>query len=239
MGTACASLIDAGALSISGTGLGTVPTTLTLHATGNGSTEAGCVAWTGSMDVTGSCTTGLGTFTGGQENTGASQTGTQVVTSAMDLSGFSGTFSSYANLGLVMNINQPAGGSIDLTNLILTVYGSGQSPKSVSLTCPAGGCVFSSSSPGLGSSDELFGISSSEVASLGTFSSTSRIGVAASFTGAAGGPESFFLAAVPAAQSTGGGGDGVGGGPVQEPASLVLLVAGIISLICLQKRRHT
>jgi hypothetical protein len=217
--------------------LGAVPTILTLQATGGASTEAGCIAWNGTANVTGSCTTGLGTFTGGQEKPGASQTQTQVVTNAMDLNGFSGTISSYGNLGLVMNLAEPAGGPITLTNLVLTVYSGSSAPKSVSLTCPAGGCAFNSSTPGLGKSDVLFGISSDEVASLGTFSSTARVGVAASFTNAQGAPESFFLAAIPTPGTSGVGGTGggptggVGGDAAPEPASALLLLPAAAALL--------
>jgi hypothetical protein len=189
------------------------------------------------VDVTGSCTTGFGTFTGGQEKPGASQSQTQAVTNATDLSGFSGAISSYGNLGLVMNIAQPAGGSIDLTSLVLTVYASGQAPKSVQLTCPTGGCVYGSSTPGLGTSDELFGISSDEVSSLGTFSSTAHIGQAAAFSGAHGAPESFFLAAIPPAPTTGGGSGNPGGGLVPEPGGALLVLAGLAGISLARRRR--
>jgi hypothetical protein len=206
--------------------LGAVPTILTIQAAGNGSAEAGCVAWNGMANITGACTTGLGTFSGGQEKPGTSQTQTQVVANAMDLNGFSGTISNYADLGLVMNIGQPAGGPITLSGLVLTVY-TGNTAKSVSLTCPPGGCVYNTSAPGLGTSDELFGIGSDEVAGLGAFSSTAHIGVAASFTGVHGAPESFFLAAIPA-QS----GSGVpGGGPLPEPASALLVLPVVAGLL--------
>ena len=236
-GTASANLIDEGALTLSGSGLGAVPTILTLQSTGNVSNEAGCVAWNGTTDVTGTCATAFGTFAGGEEKPGASQTQAQLVSDARDLSGFSGAISSYADLGLVMNIGQPAGGSIDLTSLTLTVYANGKAPQSVQLKCPAGGCVFPSSTPGMGTSDELFGISSDEIGDLGTFSSTARVGVAASFTGAHGAPESFFLAAIPAASATSSGIAAVGAGPAPEPAPTVLLALGLLSLLLAGRRR--
>lgn len=245
-GTASAGLIDEGPLALSGTGLGAVPTILTVQATGNADNEAGCVAWNGMVDVTGTCAIGAGinstnTFTGSQEKPGASQTQTQLVSSAMDLNGFSGP-TAYANLGLVMNIGQPAGGSIDLTSLILTVYNNGKA-TSFPLSCPAGGCSFTSSTAGLGTSDELFGISSDEVANLGALSPTAHVGVAASFTGAHGAPESFFLAAIPPASA--GGAGTTGGGPVggpggeqaPEPGAAFLMLAGLVVLIFV-RRRH-
>jgi hypothetical protein len=230
VGTASASLVDLGSLSINGAGPGAVPTILSVQGTGNAGSEAGCVAWTGMADVTGNCTTGFGTFMGGQEKPGASQTGTQLVSAALDENGYTGTISSYANLGLVMNVSQPGGGPITLTSLILTVYPTTTgTPKSVELTCPTGGCVFSSSSSGRASSDELFGISSDAVASLGAFSSSAHIRAAASFTGSAGGPESFFLAAIPAAAPT-------QSGTVPEPGSLTLIILGAIAVFCGRRR---
>jgi hypothetical protein len=245
-GTASASLIDEGPLTLSGTGLGAVPTILTVQSTGNAANEAGCVGWNGTADVTGTCTIGAGidstnTFAGGQEKSGASQTQTQLVSNATDLKGFSGPIS-YADLGLVMNIGQPGGGSIDLTSLILTVYDHGTA-TSFPLSCPAGGCSFTSSTSGLGKSDELFGISSDELTNPGTVSSTAHVGVAASFTGTQGAPESFFLAAIPPLSASSGGGAGTGGGPVTggsqvpEPRAAVLMVAGLVILV-FARRRH-
>ena len=238
-GAASAGLIDEGPLTLSGTGLGAVPTILTLQSTGNAATEAGCVAWSGTADVTGTCAIGAGinsmnTFTGGQEKSGASQTETQPVSDAVDLSGFSGPIA-FANLGLVMNVAQPAGGSIDLTSLILTVYDRGTA-TSFPLTCPAGGCSFPSSTPGLGKSDELFGISADEASGLSALSPSAHIGVAASFTGAHGGPESFFLAAIPPVPA--GSGGGTGGNPAPEPAAAVLMLAGLGGLMFVRRRRR-
>src|SRR5215472_4281863 len=113
-GTSCAfaSLIDEGLVTFTGTGIGAVPTILTLQQHGNATTETGCVAWNGSVDVTGSCAIQSGTFTGGDEKTGASQTQTQPVSDAAPVPGFGGSVTGFGNLGLVVDADQPAGSSI-------------------------------------------------------------------------------------------------------------------------------
>jgi hypothetical protein len=103
--------------------------------------------------------------------------------------------------------------------------------------CPTGGCVLSPTTPGLGNSDYAFQVSADEVATLGSFGTANRIGVAATFTGATGGPESIFLGAGPALG--GGGGGGVaGGGAVPESDTAVLLGGGLIAFAVALKWRN-
>ena len=235
-GTAFASLVDEGLVTFTGTGLGNVPTILTVQANGNATTETGCVGWNGSINVIGDCAIqGGSTFTGGNEKTGASQTLTELVSAAAPLNGFSGSISSYGNLALVVNADQPAGTSIDLTQLIMTVYSaSGGVQGSVSASCPAGGCILNPTLNGIGQSGYVFQVSSDEVASLGAFSSGARIGVATTFTDAAGGPETIWLGSGPTL-TTGGGVPG--GGQVPEPGTIGMLAAGLIGIVALRRRR--
>ena len=222
-GTSSASLINEGVISFTGTVSPQIPTLLTLQAQGNSTTESGCVGWNGIASVTGSCATAFGVFTGGNESTTGSGTQTQAVNSAHVL-----TFgvSSYANLALIVTVSQPAGSPINLTQLILSIYSpAGSVLGSVSSNCPAGGCVLNPTPGGVGNltNGYDFQVSAEELSSLGTFSASNRVGIAASFTNATGGAETIWLGSTAPLQAT------------PEPGSLVLLSAGLAGLII--KRR--
>jgi hypothetical protein len=211
---AFASLLDEGFVTFTGTGLGAVPTILTVQSPGNS------------------------TAAGGNEMMGSSRTLTQPVSAALPLNGFAGPITSYGQLVLVVNANQPGGTPVNLTRLTMTAYSpAGAALGSVSADCPTGGCVLSPTTPGLGNSDYAFQVSADEVATLGSFGTANRIGVAATFTGATGGPESIFLGAGPALG--GGGGGGVaGGGAVPESDTAVLLGGGLIAFAVALKWRN-
>lgn len=221
-GTAFAHLINVGQVSFSGGVAPAIPTLLTLQPQGTNTTETGCVGLSGAADVMGSCLTSSGTFAGGNE---IATTQTQLVSAAHALTV---GVSSYANLALVVTVNQPAGTPINMNNLILSIYSpAGALQGSVAATCPAGGCVLNPTPGGIGNETNgyLFQVTSDEVASLGTFSSANRVGIATSFTNAAPGAETIWLASTTAAAA------------VPEPGSLLLLGGGLIAVAAARRRR--
>lgn len=236
--SAFASLVDEGLVNFSGTGIGTVSTILTVQSPGNSTTEAGCVGWNGTANVIGSCNG----FTGGDELKGASQTQTQPVSAATPVPGFTESVSSFSNLGLVVNADQPAGSPVNLTNLILTAYSpSGTVVGTAKVDCPAAGCVLSPTAQGIGKAGYVFQINPDQITSTNfastTFSATDRIGVAASFANATGGPETIFLVSGSSLNAGGGGGiAGAGGGQVPEPSSILLIAGGLLCLAGLKRR---
>jgi len=96
-----ASLILQGLTPITGAGLGSEPTILTIQSTGNATTETGCVSFN---NILGASMTGAGVCTGssGDVKTGSSQTGT-VLLSAIG----SGTVNA-STFSVIFNADQPA-----------------------------------------------------------------------------------------------------------------------------------
>lgn len=228
-----ASLVYDGVVTFQGTGLGHVPTILTVQ---NNGTESGCVAFIGGVDVIGptACEGGLA---GGDEKTGSSQTQTQLVSAAVSASDFTGPISSYGNLAVVLNGDQPNGGNIDLNNLVLTLTTPTGTYATSGITgCPNATCTLPTL-PGIGNSGYAFQISADQAAAafkaLGGFTTSARVGLSATLGGARGGPETFFLAALPALGTA-----SAGGGQVPEPTTLLLLLSGS-ALLLFGLRRKT
>ncbi|HJT88866.1 MAG TPA: PEP-CTERM sorting domain-containing protein [Bryobacteraceae bacterium] len=226
-----ASLVYDGLVTFQGTGLGHVPTILTVQ---NNGTESGCVAFIGGVDVIGP-TACEGGIAGGNEKTGSSQTQTQLVSAALSASDFTGPISSYGDLAVVLNGDQPNGGNIDLSNLVLTLTGPNGTYSTNGITgCPNATCTVPTL-PGIGNSGYAFQISADQAAAalkaLGGFTTSARVGLSATLGGGRGGPETFFLAAVPALASA-------GGGQVPEPTTLLLLLSGS-ALLLFGLRRKT
>ncbi|MFL1463547.1 PEP-CTERM sorting domain-containing protein [Roseococcus sp. DSY-14] len=173
-----AALVLLGQGEIGGTGLGTVNTVLTLQRRGGATTETGSVSWNGTADVR-----------TGDAQTGASQTQTRTL-------GAIGA--DEANeLRIVFNASEPAGGSINLNSLVLTLYGSnGTSLFTQSL---AAGITFTNTNTGTGNSGFIFGLDAAGIAAAGTAFSDplTRIGLSASLSDAQGGQETFYAIAIP------------------------------------------
>lgn len=207
-----ASLILEGSTSLSGTGLGNVTSVLTIQGQGNATTESGCVGF----DGTGDTFTGCG-FPDSNVKHGASQTQT-VTPSQIGVSNVD-------DLRIVFNANQPSGGPITLTNLVMTFYDSSgtaifatsgvkdMSGNPVSIT-------FTSTAGGVGDSGFVFALDAPQSAlAAAVFNSTARIGLGASASLAAGGPETFFATNASAV------------GFVPEPSTVWLLALGLAACL--------
>ena len=201
-------------IDLDGTGLGTVSTVLTLQGTGGANTESGGVVAQGSGE----------TYTSADVKTGESQTqlrtlGEVGITSAADLQ-------------LVLNAVEPGNDqAITLDSLTLSFYDmSGNSLYSASL---AGSVDLTSTLNGIGQSGYLFGLDATQAAEAqaavfgGDFSSV-RVGLEASLSNAAAGPDTFYL--------TSGGGTPVA--PIPEPETWALMLGGLAAVGSMARRRR-
>ena len=191
---------------ISGTGFGTVSTLITLQtANGQSTTEAGCIGF-------GNSTTDCGITQDGKiKNTSTTE---PVPTGATG-----------EDLRFVFNAAEPGGGSIDLTSLDVSFYGTTSTPLfTASLTSPI---TLNSTLPGVGQSGFVFELTPAEATAVdGILSSTTEIGAGFSATGASGGPDTLFIATAPSTSA------------VPEPGTYGFLMAGLIGACILVRRRQ-
>ena len=222
-----ASLVLQGLTPISGAGIGSEPTILTIQGTGGATTEAGCVSFN---NILGSTLSGAGVCTGssGDVKTGASQTSTATLSSIGTGTVNASTFS------VIFNADQPSGGPITLTGLTVAFY----SPtgtllfQSGAVSCTAAGltnCAFPTTVNGIGGAGYQFKLDSAQATAAtaaGAFSNMNNIvGLRASASNTSGGPETFFLAQVGPSSA------------VPEPASMLLMGAGLIGLGFVRRNR--
>lgn len=175
------SLIYVGEVNETGTGLGSVNTLLTVTSKGNSTTESGCVGWNGSSTVT-STAICPGGFVGG-DNLAINNTYTL---SSLGLNNFD-------SLQLIFNASEPAGNSITVDNLALTLYGAnGSLLASYTLDAPV---TFANSFTGTGKAGFGFQLDGAQAALANSFLGISglRIGGAINASDATGGLETVFL----------------------------------------------
>lgn len=231
-GLASASLIEQNGSLLFGTGLGSVPTIVTVQSTGNGTSETGCVALIGGSTVMGNTTcqpgyTQLGAMVGINQ--------TQTVSGSALANGFTGPINSYANLALVVNVSQ-SGSATPLTlndlSMIITDPGTGAVFRSSGITgpdCTGGTCTLTPISSGTGSSGTfVFTLNTAQqqgaALALGAFSTAFQVGAYINASNAVGSPETVYLGAVSAATAA------------PEPATYGLLGAGMLILAFAGKR---
>ena len=208
--------------SFTGTGLGAVPTILTIQ---DNPTEIGCVGFSGTGSTLNS---GVCTGSSADVKTGASQTELQPLSAAAG-----GAITTAANFAFIFNADQPAGGPITLGDARVAFYSSTGAflYQSAGLNCTVSstGCTFPNTFSGIGKSGFEFQLSSDQqtaATAAGAFSSPSNlVGLSAFVTGSAGGPETFYLLN----GNLGAGGGSAGGGVsfVPEPSGVFLSMIGL------------
>jgi hypothetical protein len=225
---ASASIILVSPIEQTGTGLGAVNTVLTITSPANSTIETGCVAPSGSGTTTSGC--------GFADSNVQAAIGTPTLSAA--------GVASAADLRIVFNASEPANASdIQLNALVLTLYNS--SGTAISTHSIAAPIFFSSTLTGTGNSGFVFQLDPGQANSAQSAIDTAgglgvvRVGLGASAGVAGGGPgsatgglETFFVEG----SSTIGGGGGGGGGAVPEPATNLLIGAGLVGLVAIKKR---
>ena len=205
-----------GELSGSGSGLGAVPTVLTLNNTNNIST--GCISPTGTANC------------GFPDNTVQQSSTTRLVS---ELGGSLATFGT--DLRIVANFSEPGQTQMNaatIEQLVLTLYNGNSVAFKGDL---AGSQSFASTAQGVGNIGFAFGLTTTAAAAfqtaLNAIGGTARIGLGASLSDVQGGLDTFSVTRLNA------GTPGGGGSVVPEPGTWALLGTGLMGLAGVAARR--
>jgi PEP-CTERM motif-containing protein len=204
-----AHLVDLGQVALSGQGFGNIVSILEVQSVGNDptpGTEAGDVSPVG-VDK-------LGALPGGGTPDDASSIAVKTKTVTFGEIGVTKA----SDFQLIFNATEPGGNSISLDALRLTVYDpTGAALKSFDLLSAIN---YPNTITGQGKAGFGIGLSSDERADFqSVIAANNRIGLQASLTNFAGGPEDFSVRAVP------------------EPGSVAMIVAGLLGIAGVVRRR--
>lgn len=211
---ASADAVLVGQVDMTGTGFGHVNTLLTVHALGQnmGGTESGCVGLKppgNQIDGPHAC---QGDNAGGNEVPPDQFPHNQVL-----------KVSDAFTMAVVFNVDQPAGGSITLDNMVLVLYNA-QGHVGFTSGNFAQSMDFASTSfeTGIGKSGWEFMLDSTQAteAQAAIDAGYDLLGLSATISGASGGPETFFL--------INANGDSHGPAPAPEPGTLLLFGMGLV-----------
>jgi hypothetical protein len=211
---AFAELIFVGVVDLNGTGFGAVETVLTMQAlpaNPRTSFESGCVGVNGS----GSTATGpsecVGVNLGGDEKPGFVHNSTPLVTNAFELT-------------IIFNTDEPAGESITLDNLVMSLSNSSGEVgfESGDWLTPL---TFDPTEQGIGRSGFAFELTDAQAAqaNIAIAAGFNRLGLSSTAAEARAGPETFFLLQAPEQD-------------VPEPSTLSM-VGAALSLVIWGRRR--
>ena len=199
---------------LTGTGLGTVNTVLTIGSSGSGCVGriGGCPE--GTLNSTPSDVLRvIGGTLGGNELTGDAETKT-VPGSALPSS-------SASDLRIVFNPSEPDAeglGSITVADLRVTIYNADGSVQFSSGALPAP-VVFADATGGVGQAGFFFKLDGVQAAAAGAIAADDRIGLSSTLINAQGAPDAFIVTAVT-------GGNGV----IPEPATILLVGTALIGM---------
>lgn len=206
-----ASLIPVGEIPTEGSGFGNVNTVLTLASDNQTGVSSGAVI---RMD-------------GADQTTGNTKPGESAnSTYSFDFLGVDDA----TDLLFVFNPNEPAGNSITLDSLVLSIYSDmgGTALFTATLEAPL---FFESTNQGTGKAGFGFALDAEQAAMAQQFiSATNRIGLSAGVSSATGGPDTFF---VMVREDEGEG----PGNEIPEPGSIALLGLGIAGLWAVRRRK--
>lgn len=225
-----ATLVYDSILNVSGTGLGAVPTILTVQGDSGATAEQeGCVSWNGTADVTGAAAclgAGAAGIDGGDEK---ESTQTQLLSDA-----YGGAIDDWQDFALIFNVAEPGNDqTVDIEQLCVNFFTSAGSLFLSACTGNIGATEQLGQSNGTGASGYMFVLSGLTLAEqTAILESGVRVGAVTDNAAFFNGQETMWLY-----NRLPGPGPNPDPNAVPEPASLMLLGTGLAAVAAGARRR--